>query len=305
MAKKPKTTAITAVESRLIDARLELVQKVWGDSPRLYNHAVLCSVGLPYRNLGDDVRNFQRTSGQTSLRMEAGAVPTPTGFEDVGLPYGPRARLLLLHLCSEAVKRQSPIVEVDDSFTAFARSLGLATTGRNLKTLRDQVLRMSVVSMRLSKNYGQYVDVFQGPIFSKLRAEMPTNPDQLALWTSFVEFSPDFYSSLQKNAVPMRMEAIGALKHSSRALDIYAWLAHRLWRINDAKPVKIRWTTLRFQFGDRGQNIESFKRAFKTALKQVLFVYPEAKVQVVRGGLELKRSAPPIAASKKKGVLIG
>ena len=298
------TKPTTAIEARLIDARAELLQKVWGDIPKLYNHAVLCSVGLPYRNPGLDVRVFSRTSGTTSLRLEAGAVPKADGgFVDVGLPYGPRARLLLLHLCSEAVKNQSPIIEVEDSFTAFARSLGLATTGRNLQTLRDQVRRMSAVNMRLSKRNGKYVDVFQGPVFSKLRAEFPKEPQQRVLWPSFVEFSPDFYESLRKHAVPLRLEAIAALKHSSRALDIYVWLAHRLWRVHAAKPVSLRWTTLRFQFGSREQDMKSFKRAFKTALKQVLVVYPEAKVESVKGGILLKKSNPPIPLQRPARLL--
>jgi len=299
MTKKP-----TAITNRLVDARVELLHRFWGNSPKLYNHAILCSVGLPYRNQGTDVRVFSRTSGTTSLRLEAGAIPRLDGsFEEVGLPYGPRARLLLLHLCSEAVKNQSPIIEVEDSFTAFARSLGLATTGRNLKTLRDQVRRMSAVSMRLAKRTGDYVDVFQGPVFSKMRAEFPKDETQLQLWPSFVEFSPDFYESLRQHAVPLRKEAVSALKHSARALDVYVWLAHRLWRINDSKPITIRWTTLRFQFGTREQGIKSFKRAFKTALKQVLMVYPEAKVEVVKGGLHLKRSSPPVALQRPRRLL--
>ena len=299
MTKKP-----SAITNRLIDARVELLQKFWGDTPKLYNHAILCSVGLPYRNPGQDVRVFSRTSGTTSLRLEAGAIPSQDGsFEEVGLPFGPRARLLLLHLCSEAVKNQSPIVEVEDSFTAFARSLGLATTGRNLNTLRDQVRRMSAVSMRLAKRSGSYVDVFQGPVFSKMRAEFPVDGPQLQLWPSFVEFSPDFYDSLRQHAVPLRKEAVAALKHSARALDVYVWLAHRLWRVNDSKPITIRWTTLRFQFGTRDQDIKSFKRAFKTALKQVLLVYPEAKVEIIKGGLFLKRSPPPISMKRAKRLL--
>jgi len=294
----------TSVEARLIDARLELVHRVWGRVPALYNHAVLCSVGLPYRNLGDDVRVFQRSSGTTSLRLEAGALPSADGsFVDVGLPYGPRARLLLLHLCSAAVKSQSPVVEVADSFTAFARSLGLATSGRNLRTLRDQINRMSVVSMRLAKRQGEYVDVFQGPVFSTLRAELPAEPNQLSLWTSFVEFSPAFYNSLVQHAVPLRLEAIAALKHSARALDIYAWLAHRLWRVK-GNGIHLKWTTLRFQFGTQHQDIKSFKRAFRAALKQVLVVYPDAKVEVATGGLLLRCSRPPVPFNRP-GVLTG
>ena len=287
----------TKTIERLLDARAEIVERVWGDSPKLYNHAILCSVGLPYRNQGDDCRTFTRTSGATSLRLEAGAVPTSDGsFLEVGLPFGPRARLLLLHLCSEAIKRQEPIVEVQDSFTSFARSLGLATNGRNHKTLRDQILRMSAVSMRLSKNFGSYVAVFQGPIFSKLRADIPDSPDQLCLWTQFVEFSPEFFESLRQHAVPLRREAVAALKHSSRCLDVYAWLAYRLWRVPTGEGIRLRWTTLRHQFGRKDQNLNSFKRAFKTALSQVLLVYPEANVRIVTGGVLIQRSAPPVKA---------
>ena len=290
-------TKPTKTVERLLDARAEIVERVWGDSPKLYNHAILCSVGLPYRNQGDDCRTFTRTSGATSLRLEAGAVPASDGsFLEVGLPFGPRARLLLLHLCSEAIKRQEPIVEVEDSFTSFARSLGLATNGRNHKTLRDQILRMSAVSMRLSKNFGSYVDVFQGPIFSKLRADIPDSPDQLCLWTQFVEFSPEFFESLRQHAVPLRREAVAALKHSSRCLDVYAWLAYRLWRVPTGEGIRLRWTTLRHQFGRKDQNLNSFKRAFKTALSQVLLVYPEANVRIVTGGVLIQRSAPPVKA---------
>jgi len=301
-----KETSLTPVQGRLIDARMELTRRVWGEQQKLFNHAVLCSVGLPYRDQGD-VRFFERSSGATNLRMEAGALPRAggAGFEEVGLPFGPRARLLLLHLCSLAVKSSSPIVEVEDSFTGFARSLGLSTTGRNLRTLREQVRRMSCVSMRLSKDYGETVDVFQGHIFSKMRATYNNDPNQRELWPSVVEFSPEFYESLKNHAVPLRFEAIGALKHSSRALDIYAWLAHRLWRVK--RPTSIKWTSLRFQFGGPSIGMGGFKRAFKTALKQVLLVYPAADVTVTKRGLTIRCSSPPVrfAENTQNHLIVG
>ncbi len=290
---------ITRIESRLLDAREAIAAKVFGDQPKLYNHAVLCSLGLPYRNPGADVRNFQRTSGKTSLLLEAGMVPDASGgWKPVGLPYGPKSRLLLLHLCSEAIKKQAAMVEVADSFTAFARSLGLDTSGKSLRALREQILRMSAVSMRLSKSYGDSVDVFQGHLFSKFQAHTPSHPDQLQLWTSYVEFSPEFYQSLSRNAVPLSMDAIGALKHSARGLDIYTWLAHRLWRVPVGKPVSLKWTTLRYQFGRPELDIKSFKKSFSIALKQVLEVYPKANVRTIYGGIQLLHSPPPIAPKK-------
>jgi len=297
-----RNKTLSRTDLRLISARSQLAEPVWGDVPKLYNHALLCSVGLPHRNPGNSVRTYEKTSGGVSLQLSAGSTPRPGGgFVDVGLPYGAKARLVLLELCSLAVWSQSPVVEVEDSFTAFARSMGFSTCGKSLRNLREQVVRMSVVGMRLAKSEGKYLDTFQGTIFSKFRAELPSNHAQTSLFPSFVEFSPVFYESLINHAVPLRMEAISALKHSSRALDIYCWLAHRLWRLN--KPTTVRWTSLRFQFGNRAQDMKSFKRMFKTALRQVLYVYPEAKVGVIPGGVKLQPSKPPIQLAGKRKLL--
>jgi hypothetical protein len=47
---------------------------------------------------------------------------------------------------------------------------------------------------------------------------------------------------------------------------------------------------------------DNLEAAFRTALKQVLMVYPQADVSLVRGGLQLRRSAPPV--SKRAGGLL-
>jgi hypothetical protein len=89
-------------------------------------HSVLAQCGLPHRNPGD-VRTWDRRQGMVSLRIEAGAAIDPsTGkFTELGLPYGEKPRLVLIHLSSEAIRTGSPVVEVEDSLTAFVRSLEL------------------------------------------------------------------------------------------------------------------------------------------------------------------------------------
>ena len=293
---------LSRTELRLISSREALTEQVWGSSSLMFNHALLCSVGLPHRNPGDSVREYQKTSGAVSLQLTAGSVAEPLGgFVSVGLPFGAKARLVLLELCSSAIKNQSPIVEVADSFTAFARELGFSTCGKSLKNLRQQVVRMSVVSMRIAKNKGDYIDTFQGSVFSNFRADLPRDERQQTLFPSYVEFSPKFYESLVAHAVPLQMEAISGLKHSSRALDIYCWLAHRLWRLD--KPASVKWTSLRFQFGDRTQDMKSFKKMFKKALKQVLFVYPDARVDGISGGVLLYPSKPPVPFKNNRRLL--
>jgi hypothetical protein len=148
-----------------------------------------------------------------------------------------------------AVKQKSRSVEVEESFTAFCRSLGINTNGRNLRIIRDQIQRMSAVSMRLAMSQGSSLTVFQGHMFDGVRVHVLDDPNQVPMWASEVRFSQAFYDSLVEHAVPLDMRAIQAIRHSARALDIYCWLCSRLWRIPSGRSVKVRWTSLKFQFG--------------------------------------------------------
>ena len=289
----------TPVEVRLIDAHVELRNQVWGEANLAFSHAVLTQVSLPFRN-PKEARTFSRKCGAASIQMEAGCLPDQEGnFVPVGLPFGPRARLVLIHLCSEALRQRSPIVELEGgSFTQFVHELGISINGQNFQSLKEQIKRMSVVSLRLARSRQRAVEVYQGRLFRSLRAEWSVTPRQRLLWPSHVEFSPDFYESLAVQAVPLRREAIGALKHSARALDVYCWLSHRLWRVK--KNTRISYRALQYQFGNPEGNQRSFQRAFDKALNQALVVYPEAKVASVDGGIVLKPSRPAVPFKQPK-----
>lgn len=45
--------------------------------PILYQHTVFCQTGLPYRNPGDGVREWQRTNGAATLKIIAGEAMHP------------------------------------------------------------------------------------------------------------------------------------------------------------------------------------------------------------------------------------
>jgi len=287
---------------RLIEARTQITEEIWG-SPKVYNHSFLCSTHLPYRKVPDSQRTWSRTSGNVSLMLTAGCLPAPSGgFVEMGLPYGAKSRLLLLHLCSTAVKTKSRKIDIRDSFTAFARDLGVSINTSSLGRLKEQVARMSCVSMQLTKRGEHYVETFQAPIFSKLVADYPKDSRQRILFPNYVEFSHEFYISLVDHAVPLRKEAVQALSHTARGLDIYVWLAHRLWRLN--RPATIRWSSLCHQFGNPNQDFKGFKKAFKTALQQALYVYEDANVKVIDGGLQIRASKPPVPFGKDRGLLL-
>src|SRR5262245_64761556 len=76
-----------------------------------YLHTVQCQTSLPYRNPGDQVREWDRKQGMASLRVEAGSAldPRTNAFVKLGLPFGEKPRLVLIHLASEAVRTGSPV----------------------------------------------------------------------------------------------------------------------------------------------------------------------------------------------------
>jgi len=288
------------IDWKLVEAREAVLRNDWGSTPKAYQHAVLCQLGLPHRSLGD-AQAFTRRSGNATLRLRAGEIKLADGsFVPAGVPYGAVSRIVLLNLCSEAIKNQSPIVEVDRSLTAFVKNLGLSTDTRALRRIREQTKRMAVLSMSIQVEGPLYQDTFQGYVFSKFRCETPASAEQAMLFPSIVEFSSGFYKSLAEHAVPLRMDAIRSLSHSSRALDCYSWLAARLHRVPRGKPMKIRYTSLRWQFGIPKQQMDGFKKAFRKALKTALMVYPEARVELVYGGIMLYNSPPPV---KKRGAI--
>jgi hypothetical protein len=72
---------------------------------------------MPYRNPGDSTRVWDRKQGRAHLRIEAGSAlhPEKETFVDIGLPWGPKPRLILTYLNAEALRTGSPVIEVEDT----------------------------------------------------------------------------------------------------------------------------------------------------------------------------------------------
>jgi hypothetical protein len=259
-------------------------------------HSVQCQIGIPYRNPGDHVREWDRKQGNASLRIEAGSAidPATRQFVHVGLPYGEKPRLVLIHLATEAVRTGSPVVDVEDSMTAFARSLGLETNGRQLRSLKDQLARLAASTVRMGVvEEGRAVQVHT-QFVSALELWFPKQSDQRVLWPSTVRLSEEYFQSLGQHAVPLDHRAVAALASSSLALDIYSWLAPRLYRVPAGKPQFIAWEKLYEQFGQGFARIRDFRRQFLQTLRQVTVVYPTAKLSADDHGLTLSHSPPPV-----------
>ena len=284
-----------AATLRVIQAAVDIRD----DGPTIaYQHTVLCQTCLPYRDPGDAVRAWDRDNGKVSLRLKAGEAMHPTaGWIDVGLPFGPKPRLILSYLNTQAIVTRSPQIEVEASLTAFVKRVGLDAGGRNIRTIKDQLGRLAATNIKLgiavSESAARTVNT---QIITSFDLWFPKDERQRVLWPTAIVFSREYFDTLLDHAVPLDERALAALSHSAMALDIYAWLGQRLHRVHPREAAFIPWTAVHRQFGlGYTQRIRKFRAVFLTALRQVLAVYPAARVSDDLRGLTLHQSAPPIA----------
>ena len=278
-------------ESKLLDVAIE----IYGNSPRgddmAFTHAVFCQVGLPRSKV--EGREFMRQSGAAWVNVQAGYLDEGRGPVQQPIPYGALPRLALAHLSTHAVRHKTREIPIGDSAAQFLELMGMDTQGARYANLRRQMHALAACRLQLGCKgrtfNGQAIEQFDAWLANK-------GTKQRALWPGLMVLSEHFYSSLLDGAVPLDLRALHALKGSALALDVYAWLAYRLHRV-EGRGVTLHWTSLREQFAQEytGKDADkNFKGAFLPQLRKVLTVYPQAKVKPVRGGLLLLGSPPPI-----------
>ena len=290
-------SALTKIEERSRKSSMEIFLKPGKIEDAIFQHSVLCQTFLPYRNPGKEQRIWQHKQGNVSLAVQANEVINPqTGnFEFIGLPYGPKARLILAHINSEAVKTQSKIIDVEASMTAFIKKIGLNTDGRTIKEVKEQLRRIStsVVSMGYAEeNRIMQVDL---KIVKAFDLWFPKDNRQRVLWSSMVQLTDDYFNSLLHHAIPLDDRALYALSHNSMAMDIYAWLVQRLHRIEYSKPQFVSWSNLKEQFGSGYSDMWKFKQVFRKTLSIARLQYAGAGITEDKNkGFLLHHSKPPI-----------
>ncbi len=289
----PSTPTVTRKNQRLLDARESIMNEQAERTDFL--HTVMCQVGMPRR--ATEARTFERHNGHMSILLEAGRLYNGKDWIEHPLPYGTTPRLVMVHLSSEAIRTQSRRVEIGDSMRQFLLMLGMGDGGGprgGYTTVRKQVEALAACRLSIGMHAeGKVVTVDAKPI-KRFEAWLHHDDDQPTLWPSYMELSPEFYDTLTHHAVPLDYRALAALKHSALALDIYTWLAHRLCRISEPGGVVLYWHSLREQFGQEYNDPKDFKREFRDVLRQVLVVYPTARIDEVEGGILLRESPPPI-----------
>jgi hypothetical protein len=274
----------SAIQKRLIEGAALRFENPDEEQSLVFQHTVLCQTCLPFRDPGDEARTWERLNGNVHLKVLAGEAmhPEQGRLVPLGLPFGPKARMILMHINQQALRQQRPEVEIQDSLTKFVRrTLELAPHGRNMRTVKEQLARLSAASIRLGVVKDGHAVTVNSNIVTAFDIWFPKDDRQRVLWPSTIRLSLDYWESLKAHAVPLDEDHIARLSHSAMALDIYAWLANRLHRIPANKPITVSWAALHGQFGQGytgDQAVKNFRSSFKVALKEVLTLYQTARV---------------------------
>lgn len=302
MSSDSPTTLFDALPRNVIELAKEADRAVKAGKPD-YLPAVLCQVGLPRSPTPG--RTFERTSGNVSLQVEAGKAWDGRTWQQMPLPYGVRPRLALVHISTQAIRTRSRTVDVGGSVNAFLTELGLDNGGKAYRQMRQQMTALAVCTLRLGRvetrtigsEEKDFAVTLNAKPFRQFEAWLDSRGDQPTLWPTEIELTQEFYDSLTETAVPLEHGAIAKLTHSALALDLYTWLAHRLYRVRRGGS-RISWAALQEQFGSEYADRKDFKREMRRRLRDVLAVYPAARVEEVEGGLMLRASPPPIPRSR-------
>jgi hypothetical protein len=282
---------LTRVQNRLLEPCPE------HDLEICYQHSVLCQTGLPYRDPGEEVRLWEREQGLAALEIEAGRILDPASgkYINVGLPWGPKPRLILAHLNAEALRLGSPEIKIGDSLSGFVKRIRGFDGGREIRMFKDQLTRLSNALIRLAMLHGERVTQINTHVVTGFELWLPKDDRQRVLWPSTVRLSSEYFESLKRHAVPLNEADLGALAHTAMGLDIYAWLAQRLHRIDHRKPAFIAWSNLKEQFGPDYHRMDNFKRFFRKTLAQVQRRYQAARIELDDKGMTARNSPPPVS----------
>ena len=209
------------VDRRVLDAAAAYMAAEEGEIGFVY--AGWAQASLPHRRLADDA-HWEIQTDRVSLIVQPGlrAIPGQSPVS-VGVPYGSRARLIILYLQTEAIRTGS---RHSASVTTLQSRMRLAARvcGKSMKDVRDQAERISRCRLTFQiSTAGRSGLVNQNILDSAMFVADDSTQGNLFIETA--KLSEGFFEQLQKHPVPIEEAAVRQIANNSMALDVYVWPA--------------------------------------------------------------------------------
>lgn len=253
---------------------------------------ILCT--LPHSDPGD-VPAWSRTNGNLTLGIQPG-FNHKTG-KSYGFPYGIIPRLILVWIVTEIVRKKTRRLELGASLSDFMLALGLNPangTGErsDSRRLRDQMERLfnAVISFERSplgagRGGSAWLNMQVAPEGVFWWSER--DPDQTALWGSWIEVGEKFYQAVLAYPSPLDIRILRHIKDSSLGIDLYTILNREAFRaMKDGKPRFMAWEWLLIQTGNEYSGKDALGNFRKKALEQIeaiMAVHPGLIISIQKG----------------------
>lgn len=269
-------------------------------------HRSFCIAGLPLRAPRNVMQPWTRNDDTFALTVSPKSIMIPGGkMVDVGVPYGPKARLLAVWMATEA---KDPDRQPGDHWleigkvTSWLRSIGIAPISGckgNLNTVKEQLVRLSFSSFTMVMKGVEHDDLgfkndslIDGGLFGDQDLELYArgNHGQMA-WPKGIRLSEKAYDRFTNHSIPVPTQRLAKIAHSAMALDIFMFLCYQLPRLSRNEGQLVRWRRLIGQFGN-GEAPSKFRENFEASIRCALAAYPEAKIDITNEGLVLHYSDP-------------
>ena len=271
---------------------------------------------MPYREQkrpdGTPSKEFSRVNGNFHLEI----------LSSHGIPYGIYPRLLISWVTTEAVRRQSPEIELGDSLRQFLRDvLEIRTSTGGARGSGTRVLEqmrrlfgalitaeykggpksrgfalkniLIADNITLSDDEAHAIENLSLPLTSKTDHQSgdsqlwtPQQAHEAGAWQSKLVLSQPFFQECVTSPVPIDLRAYRALRASPLAMDIYSWLTYRMSYVTTTtRPIP--WESLMLQFGTGyTSNNSDFSQAVRNFKKD--FLKALKMVQIVYPGAIVK-----------------
>lgn len=141
----------------LVDIAAEVLSD---ESQRIgISYTGFCLTALPHKKLTDD-QPWEKKGHKVTLLVEPGRLMHAGKLKLYGVPYGARARMILLYLQTQAIRTNSREVALGRSMRDWMERMGLAVGGETARALREQAARISACSLKFFWEDGE-VDGFE------------------------------------------------------------------------------------------------------------------------------------------------
>ena len=240
----------------------------------LYLPRYFINMTLPHRKSSKIV--FVRENGDQKLKLQAD--------DEIGLPYGVYARLVLLYVTTERVRTKEREFKLGASWSKFLTKMQIIKDGKKCHAVKDQLKRLCGTTFKIhDENRVQKTESFSHLLVAEkwMRSEDGVQ----------VTLSPGFFMMTGDSIVPLESRIVHKLRRSPLSLDLYAWLSYRLFRLKEKQFIS--WQSLEPQFGAHYKRPVDFRKKFRNSLVKVLKHTPPCPVVEVREkGLYLSPGPP-------------